>query len=108
MSTLSFEGLDINDVFVALRARAVVKNSGWTNLYERSRPFFSQNEIDAYIRDSSGKLTYVDRIDGGAVVMKIHFGTFPHLDSSNYNRPADNGPGAMESVLEYLLQCKKT
>jgi hypothetical protein len=56
---VSFEGLDINDVFVALRARATAKHGGWVQLYERSRPHFSQTEIDSYIRDASGRLTYV-------------------------------------------------
>lgn len=80
------------------------KNSGWINLYERSREFFTNSQIESYIMDASKRLTYVDWIDDGSVVLKIHFATFPELDSYCYNRPEDNGPGAMQSVLEYLRQ----
>lgn len=103
-TTVSFEGLDINDVFVALRSRATVKHSGWVDHYTRSRPHFSQGMIDSYIRNASGKLTYVDRIDNGIIVLKVHFGSFPMLDSYCYNRPEDNGRGAMESVQQYLYE----
>lgn len=102
-TVVNFEGLDVYDVFVALRSRAMVKHSGWVDLYERSRPFMSKEVIDSYIRDARGKLGWVDRIDGGAVVIKTNFSSFPMLDSYCYNRPEDNGRGSMEAVRDHLL-----
>ena len=104
---INFEGLDIYDVFVALRARARARRGDWVDFYERSRPHISNEEIDTLIRDRRGNLTYVDRIDGGAVVLKTNFASFPNLDSYCYNRFEDNGFGAMESVRDFLLRRKE-
>lgn len=105
MSTkIDFTGFDVEDVFVALRARARFGRHGgsWTDMYETSRPWVTKSEVDMYIRNKSGNLQYVDRVDGGAVVIKVNFATFPELDSYAYDRFEDNGPGAMKSVRDYL------
>ncbi len=97
MSTIvDFTGLDMNDVFVALRARAKSPYGGWQDLYARSRPHYT----DEMIRSTIGS-GWVDRIDGGGVIIKTSFHTFPKLDSYTYDR--DNGTGAMKSVRDFLL-----
>lgn len=105
-NVVDFEDLDVYDVFAALRARALARRDDWVGVYERSRPYVSNAEIDSYIRDARGKLRWVDRIDSGAVVIKTNFASFPKLDSYCYNRHEDNGWGAMEAVRDYLLRRK--
>ncbi len=98
MSTtvVDFTGLDRDDTFVALRARAAFPRGNWQERYHTSRPFYSAEAI----RETIGS-GWVDRVDGGVVVIKTSFHTFPQLDSYTYDR--DNGFGAMKSVRDFLL-----
>ena len=100
MSFVDFTGLNLDDTFVALRARAAFKNGDWQGMYHRSREFFSSEQIKGTI--GSG---WVDRIDGGGVIIKTSFTDFPLLNPCTYDR--DNGAGAMQSVRDFLLSLQK-
>lgn len=95
-SVVDFTGLNLDDTFVALRARAAFYRGDWKDMYKRSRECFSSE----HIKDTIGS-GWVDRIDGGNVVIKTNFRTFPLLDPSTYDR--DNGAGAMRSVRDFLV-----
>ena len=99
--TVDFTGLDLDDTFVALRARAAFRLGNWQDMYYRSRPHYSHEQI----RDTIGS-GWVDRIDGGAVIIKTSFHNFPQLDSYTYDH--DNGMGAMRSVRDFLLAQKES
>lgn len=95
MSFVDFTGLSLEDTFVALRARAAFRHGDWQGVYHRSRTSYSSQQIKETI--GSG---WVDRVDGGAVIIKTGFTQFPLLDPYTYDR--DNGAGAMKSVRDFL------
>lgn len=101
MVTVDFTGLDMDDAFVALRARAAFPRGDWQNVYLRSRPLYSHEQI----RETIGS-GWVDRVDGGSVIIKTSFRSFPQLDPYTYDR--DNGAGAMQSVRDFLLSQKES
>lgn len=99
MSFVDFTGLNLDDTFVALRARAAFVRGDWQGMYHRSRECFSSEQIKGTI--GSG---WVDRIDGGGVIIKTSFTNFPLLDPYCYDR--DNGAGAMQAVRDFLLSVR--